>query len=88
MPAALRLMRLGKRKTPFYRIVVVDKRKKRDGKYIDNIGSYNPLTEPAEIKLDKAKFESWIQKGAEISEGLYKLLKYKSKIQSSNVKRD
>ncbi len=80
MAVTLRLMRLGRRKVPIYRIVAVDKRKKRDGKYLDNLGSYNPLKEPAEVKIDKAKFDTWIQKGAQVSEGLNRLLKYKSKI--------
>lgn len=76
MPATLRLMRIGRKGRPFYRIIAVDKRKKRNGKYIENIGTYNPLMNPAEIKLDQARLDYWKDKGAVISEGLHKLLLY------------
>ncbi len=79
MAVVLRLMRIGRRRSPFYRIIAVDKRKKRDGTYIENIGTYNPLTEPAEIKLNDERFFYWKQQGAEISEGLQKLLKYQKR---------
>ena len=68
-------MRFGKKKQPTYRIVVLDKRKKRDGGYIEKIGFYNPMTEPATIDLDREKFNDWRSKGAQLSEGLRKLLK-------------
>lgn len=77
MAVALRLMRLGKRGKPSYRIIAIDKRKKRDGKYIESIGTYNPLTEPAEIKINQERFDYWKEKGAVLSEGLYRLLKSK-----------
>ena len=73
-------MRFGKPKTPFYRIVVLDKRKKRDGSYIEKIGQYNPLKEPMEIILSKSRFEYWKSVGAQISEGMAKLLKDTKKI--------
>lgn len=73
MPATIRLMRLGKKGRPFYRIIVIDKRKKRNGKYIQVLGDYNPLTNPATINLDQEKFDDWIAKGAVVSEGLRKL---------------
>lgn len=79
MPAMLRLMRVGRKGKPFYRVIVVDKRKKRDGKYIENLGTYNPLVNPAEIKLNQERLDYWKDKGAEISEGLHKLLKYNAK---------
>lgn len=75
MAVTIRLMRFGKPKTPFYRIVVLDKRKKRDGSYIEKIGQYNPLTEPMEILLSKSRFEYWKSVGAQLSEGMTKLLK-------------
>ena len=56
MPATVRLMRIGKKKNPFYRIIVTDKRKKRDGKYIEKLGFYNPLTNPPTISIDFEKF--------------------------------
>lgn len=74
MSATIRLMRFGKRKQPFYRIVVLDKRKKRDGAYIELLGTYNPLLEGQNIEIVKERFENWRQKGAQISDGLKKLL--------------
>jgi len=74
MAVTLRLMRFGKRKQPFYRVVVLDKRKKRDGAYIENIGVYNPFLEDKNIELVKERFEFWQQKGAQISEGLKRLI--------------
>ena len=68
-------MRIGAKKRPFYRIVAVDERNKRDGSYIDLIGTYNPLTEPKQIKIDQAKLEDWIKKGAQKSDGLLRILK-------------
>lgn len=79
MAATLRLMRIGRKGLPFYRIIVVDKRKKRDGKYIENLGTYNPLMNPAEIKINQERLEYWKEKGAQISEGLQKLLKYNTR---------
>ncbi|HCZ06322.1 MAG: small subunit ribosomal protein [Thermotogota bacterium] len=70
----IRLMRLGKRHRPFYRIVVVDSRRKRTGAYIDRIGYYNPLTDPAEVKVDVEKAVDWILKGAQPSETARRLL--------------
>ncbi len=69
----LRLTRLGKKHEPVYRIIAVDKRKKRDGKYIEKVGFYNPLQDKFEV--DSAKFAAWTAKGAQVSEGLGKLLK-------------
>jgi len=70
----IRLFRQGKKNQPFYRIVVTDKRKKRQGKYIEAIGFYNPLKEPAEIKIDHQKLKFWKERGANLSDGLKKLL--------------
>ena len=75
MAAAIKLMRTGKKGMPSYRIVVIDKRKKRSGNYLDKLGFYNPLTNPAQISLDQAKFDAWVNKGAQLSEGVKKLLK-------------
>ena len=60
----IRLQRQGKKKTPFYHIVVADSRVSRDGKIIEQIGTYNPMTDPATIVLDKEKVEKWIKNGA------------------------
>ena len=60
----IRLQRVGKKKAPFYHIVVADSRSPRDGKIIEQIGTYDPMTEPSTIKLDKEKVEAWIKNGA------------------------
>lgn len=61
----IRLTRTGKRGQPSYRIVVAERRSRRDGKSIDSLGFYNPLTKPATIKLDKLKYQNWLAKGAQ-----------------------
>ncbi len=60
----IRLKRVGAKKAPFYHIVVADSRSPRDGKIIEQLGTYNPMVEPSEIKLDKEKVEKWIKNGA------------------------
>lgn len=60
----IRLQRQGKKRAPFYHIVVADSRSPRDGKIIEQLGTYDPMTEPATIKLDKEKVEQWIKNGA------------------------
>ncbi len=60
----IRLQREGAKKAPFYHIVVADSRSPRDGRIIEKIGTYNPMVEPSEIKLDKEKVEQWIKNGA------------------------
>ncbi len=60
----IRLQRFGAKKSPFYHIVVADSKSPRDGKIIEQIGTYNPMTEPSTIVLDKEKVEKWIKNGA------------------------
>ena len=60
----IRLQRQGKKKNPFYHIVVADSKSPRDGKIIEQLGTYDPMTKPATIKLDKEKVEKWIKNGA------------------------
>jgi len=60
----IRLQRVGKKKEPFYHIVVADSKSPRDGKIIEQLGTYNPMTEPSTITLDKEKVEQWIKNGA------------------------
>lgn len=79
MSVVIRLMRFGKRGSPQYRIVAIDKRKKRDGSYLDKIGIYNPMRKPSLIEIDQVKYESWQKKGAQVSEGLRRILKQKTK---------
>lgn len=64
MAVKIRLTRLGDKKSPFYRVVVADSRASRDGKFIDILGTYNPLTDPAEIKINADKAQKWLKNGA------------------------
>jgi len=64
MAVKIRLTRMGDNKSPFYRVVVADSRSPRDGKFIEVLGTYNPLTKPAEIKIDNDKVSKWIKNGA------------------------
>ena len=68
MAVKIRLTRMGDKKSPFYRIVVTDSRKARDGAYIEKLGTFNPLVDPAEIKLDVEKTKTWIANGAQPTE--------------------
>jgi small subunit ribosomal protein S16 len=70
MAATIRLMRFGKKGQPFYRIVVLDKAAKSNGKYIEEIGSYNPLTKPSTVTLKKDRYDYWKSVGAQISTGV------------------
>lgn len=64
MATKIRLMRLGRKKRPFFRIVVADSKARRDGAFIDVIGYYNPITQPAEVKIDEEKVLKWLNVGA------------------------
>ena len=65
MAVKIRLRRMGQKKAPFYRIIVADSRSPRDGKFIDEIGYYNPLTEPVEFKVNEEKVTKWLANGAQ-----------------------
>jgi small subunit ribosomal protein S16 len=71
----IRLRRMGAKKAPFYRIVVADSRYPRDGRFIEQLGTYNPLTEPVEIKVDAERTQAWIKTGAQPTETVKRLLK-------------
>ena len=75
MAVKIRLRRMGAKKAPFYRIVVADSRSPRDGRFIEEIGYYNPCTEPSEIKVDVEKAEKWLKNGAQPTETVKVLLK-------------
>ncbi|MBE6551305.1 MAG: 30S ribosomal protein S16 [Ruminococcaceae bacterium] len=75
MAVKIRLRRLGAKKAPFYRIVVADSRYPRDGRFIDEIGYYDPMKSPAEIKVDVESAKSWIVKGAQPTETVKSILK-------------
>lgn len=70
---AIRLTRMGRKKRPFYRIVVTDSRKKRDGGWKESIGYYNPMTSPAVIEFDEERLNYWISVGAQMSERVKKI---------------
>ena len=74
MAVKIRLRRMGQKKAPFYRVVVADSRSPRDGRFIEEIGYYNPLTEPAEIKIDVEKATKWINDGAQPTDVVKRLL--------------
>ena len=71
----IRLKRMGAHKKPFYRVVVADSRAPRDGKFIEEIGYYNPLTDPADIKIDEEKAKKWLGTGAQPTDTVKKLFK-------------
>ena len=75
MAVKIRLRRMGAKKTPFYRIVVADSRYPRDGRFIEEIGYYNPLTEPKTFKVDEEKAKKWISNGAQPTDTVKALLK-------------
>ena len=74
MAVKIRLTRMGDKKSPFYRVVVADSRAPRDGKFIDIVGTYNPKTEPTEIKINSEKATEWINKGAQPTDTVRALL--------------
>ena len=73
MAVKIRLRRMGAHKAPFYRVVVADSRSPRDGKFIDEIGYYNPLTEPVEFKVNEEKVNKWLANGAQPTEVVKRL---------------
>ncbi len=75
MAVKIRLARIGKRSLPKYRVIVIEETKKRDGRYIEKIGFYDPIPNPHILEVDKEKLQSWISKGAIVSEGARRLLK-------------
>ena len=77
MPVKIRLQRHGSKKRPFYFIVIADSRSPRDGKFIQKVGTYNPLTVPATVQLDRQKALDWLQKGAQPTDTVRRILSYK-----------
>ncbi|ABS34418.1 30S ribosomal protein S16 [Clostridium botulinum] len=74
MAVKMRLKRMGAKKAPFYRVVVADSRSPRDGRFVEEIGYYNPITEPSTIKLDEEKVQKWIKNGAQPTDTVKKLI--------------
>jgi small subunit ribosomal protein S16 len=81
MAVKIRLKRMGMKKKPFYRVVVADERSPRDGRFIEEIGTYNPMTQPAEIKIDNEKAVQWMKNGAQPTDTVRILLKKTGAIQ-------
>ena len=77
MPVKLRLSRKGRKKAPFYHIVVADARSPRDGKFIEKIGTYNPMTKPATIEIDRNAAYDWLTKGAQPTDTVRAILRFK-----------
>ena len=75
MAVKIRLKRLGEKKNPFYRIIVADSRSPRDGRIVEKIGTYDPMTKPSTIVLDKEKYEQWIKNGAQPTDTVKALVK-------------
>lgn len=74
MAVKIRLARHGAHKAPYYRIVVADSRARRDGRYIEQVGTYNPLTEPKKVTMDLEKIDAWIAQGAKPTETVERLI--------------
>lgn len=84
MPVRIRLTRKGAKKRPFYRIVAADSEAPRDGRFLEVVGHYNPLTDPAQITIDEEKVAKWLERGAKVSETVRSLMRKKevSKVSS------
>lgn len=74
MAVKIRLARHGAKKAPYYRVVVIDSRKQRDGRAIEQVGIYNPLTDPSTIRLDLEKIDTWIANGAQPTDTVARLI--------------
>ncbi|MBV9925425.1 MAG: 30S ribosomal protein S16 [Acidobacteria bacterium] len=82
---AIRLMRMGAKKSPSYRVVVKEKLSKRDGAYIENVGFYNPTREPAEVRLDLERVQYWLARGAQPTDTVRQLIRRQSKAQAAET---
>jgi small subunit ribosomal protein S16 len=87
MAVRMRLMRMGKKKQPMYRVVVVDGRSQRDGRYIEQIGRYEPLHDPSIVEIDNEKAAEWLAKGAQPSETVEKLLNISGAMSTVKVRK-
>jgi small subunit ribosomal protein S16 len=85
MAVKIRLKRMGAKKSPFYRIVVADSRSPRDGRFIEEIGYYNPLTEPKTVKVDNEKAMNWIKNGAKPTETVERLFRENGLFEKANT---
>ena len=82
---AIRLMRMGAKKSPSYRVVVKEKLSKRDGAYVENVGFYNPTREPAEVRLKMDRVNYWIARGAQPTDTVRQLIRRQSKAEAAET---
>ncbi|MFP7755976.1 30S ribosomal protein S16 [Thermodesulfobacteriota bacterium B35] len=85
MAVRIRLTRKGRKKHPFYRIVVADSQAPRDGKFLDIVGTYDPMQDPAEVKIDSDKLETWMSKGAKPTTTVQSLIKRYGALQAETA---
>ncbi len=76
MPVKIRLRRMGAKKSPFYRVVVAESRSPRDGRFIETVGTYNPLTNPPSTQVNVEKVRQWLSRGAQPTEAVERILKW------------
>ena len=88
MAVRIRLTRVGATKRPAYRVIAIDKRRSRDGRALEILGFYDPLTEPATVHLDRAKIQDWIGKGAQPSETVVKLMRQAEREAAAGAEAD
>ena len=82
---AIRLMRMGAKKSPSYRVIVKEKLSKRDGAYVENVGFYNPTRNPAEVRLDMERVNYWLGRGAQPTDTVRQLIRRQSKAQAAEA---
>lgn len=82
---AIRLTRMGAKKKPFYRIIVTEKRSKRDGRFVESVGYYDPCRNPAEVKLDQERVNYWLERGAQPSDTVRSIIKRNAGAASSTA---
>lgn len=87
MPVKIRLARRGRSKRPYYHIVVADSRAPRDGKFIEQIGAYNPMTKPATVEIDEDKALEWLNKGAQPTHTARAILRYRGVLYKKHLQR-
>jgi small subunit ribosomal protein S16 len=87
MAVKIRLQRKGRKKAPFYHIVIADARAPRDGRFIEKIGIYNPITKPATIEIDRDKAYEWLMKGAQPTDTIRAIMRYKGVLYRKHLSR-
>lgn len=87
MPVKIRLQRKGRKKKPFYHIVIADARSPRDGRFIERLGSYNPMTKPATIEIDRDRAYEWLMKGAQPTDTARAILRFKGVMYKKHLQR-